>query len=174
MLVPQFPAVVLVVLVLVLAMMLVELLVSRRNEALFRRQGAVEAPDDVYDTMRLAYPGAFVMMAAEGMLRGDWPEATFWSGAAVFAAGKGLKVWAIASLGHRWTYRVLVLPGAALVRSGPYAWMRHPNYVGVVGELVGMALMMGAWISGPVATLGFGWLLWRRMASEERALGIVP
>jgi methyltransferase len=172
MLAAQFPALVLLILAAVLGVMLIELLVSRRNEAVFRRHGAVAAPDDVYGVMRVAYPGAFVLMATEGMVRAEWPVETFWWGAAIFAAGKALKTWAIVSLGYRWTYRVLVLPGAALVRTGPYAWLRHPNYVGVVGELVGMALMVGAWITGPIATLGFGWLLLRRMASEERALGM--
>jgi methyltransferase len=172
MLAAQFPALVLLILAAVLAVMLIELLVSRRNEAVFRRQGAVEAPDDVYGVMRVAYPGAFVLMAMEGMVRAEWPAQTFWWGAAIFAASKALKTWAIVSLGHRWTYRVLVQPGAALVSNGPYAWLRHPNYAGVIGELVGMALMVAAWITGPIATLGFGWLLLRRMASEERALGM--
>jgi methyltransferase len=166
------PAIAPLLLLLVLAMMLVELAVSRRNERLFRDHGAIEAADDVYDVMRVAYPGAFVMMTAEGALRAAWPETTFWWGAALFVAAKALKTWAIVSLGHRWTYRVLVLPGAPLVRRGPYAWLRHPNYVGVLGELVGVALMLGAWVTGPVATLGFGWLLRRRMITEERALGL--
>ena len=56
-------------------------------------------------------------------------------------AAKALKFWAIASLGTRWTYKVLVMPGLPLVPTGPYRWLRHPNYVGVVGELVAMALM---------------------------------
>lgn len=156
----------------VLVMMLLELVVSRRNERIFRELGAVEAADDVYDVMRVAYPAAFIVMALEGMLTGTLSEPRIWAGAAVFAVGKAIKTWAIVSLGHRWTYRVLVLPGADLVRHGPYQWMRHPNYVGVVGELVGMALMAGAMITGPLATIGFGWLMWKRIGSEERALGI--
>jgi methyltransferase len=67
---------------------------------------------------------------------------------------------------------VLVLPGAPLVSGGPYRLVRHPNYVGVVGELVAMALLSGARITGPLAVLGFGWLLLRRIAAEERALGL--
>jgi methyltransferase len=152
--------------------MLVELRVSQRNERAFRRQGAVDAPDPVYAVMRWAYPGAFVAMAVEGALSGasfGWQTP---AGILVFVVGKALKVWAIRSLGTRWTYRVLVHPGAPLVTTGPYAFLRHPNYVGVVGELVGMGLMMHATVSGPVMTLFFMELLRRRIAAEERALGL--
>jgi|SRR5688572_13679014 len=158
-------------LVLVLGSMLVELWVSQRNEREFRRQGAVDAPDPVYAVMRWAYPVAFVAMAVEGGLSGapfGWQTP---AGIVVFVAAKALKVWAIRSLGTRWTYRVLVHPGAPLVTTGPYAWLRHPNYVGVVGELVGMGLMMHATVSGPLTTLFFMELLRRRIAAEERALG---
>jgi methyltransferase len=85
---------------------------------------------------------------------------------------KSLKAWAIASLGYRWTYRVFVLPGAPLVSHGPYAFLRHPNYVAVLGELVSMALLVGARLTGPVSLLFFGFLLRRRIAAEERALGL--
>ena len=160
------------VLVVVLLGMLVELLVSRFNERRYRREGAVDVPDGVYRVMQWAYPGSFVAMAVEGMLAGRTPDAIAAWGVVVFAAGKALKAWAIASLGRRWTYRVLVLPGDPLVATGPYRLLRHPNYVGVIGELIGMALMMGALVTGPLALLGFGELLRRRVAAEERALGL--
>jgi isoprenylcysteine carboxyl methyltransferase (ICMT) family protein YpbQ len=50
--------------------------------------------------------------------------------------------------------------------------IRHPNYVGVVGELIAMALLSGARVTGPVALIGFGWLLIQRIRAEERALGL--
>jgi len=92
------------------------------------------------------------------------------SGAVVFAAAKAIKYWAIATLGDRWTFKVLVLPGAPLVTGGPYRWLRHPNYVGVVGELVGAALMAYAPLAGAVSVLLFGVLLIARIRVEERAL----
>ena len=67
-----------------------------------------------------------------------------------------------------------MLPGAPLVTSGPYALMRHPNYVAVVGELVSMALLVGARLSGPVGTFLFALLLRRRMHVENRALRYPP
>jgi methyltransferase len=154
----------------VLLIMGTELLVSRRHERRLRAQGAVEPSDDVYGTMRWAYPGAFVLMAAEGAMLGPDPGAATAAGLVVLIASKLLKAWAIASLGRRWTFRVLVVPGAPLVAHGPYAFARHPNYIAVVGELVGMAGLVGARATGPVATLLFGLLLRRRIASEDRAL----
>ena len=70
----------------------------------------------------------------------------------------------------RWTYKVLVLPGVPLVTGGPYRFVKHPNYVGVIGELIGMALMTGARVSGPLGLFFFSWLLIRRIQAEERAL----
>ena len=156
----------------VLLMMLMELRVSRANERTYRSLGAVDVADPVYPVMRLAYPGCFIVMAIEGLMIGRVPDGLAYAGAGLFVVSKVLKGWAIRSLGHRWTYRVLVLPAAALVATGPYRLMRHPNYVGVVGELIGMALMMAAVYTGPPATLLFMALLRWRTVVEERALGL--
>jgi methyltransferase len=67
---------------------------------------------------------------------------------------------------------VIILPGAPLVTTGPYRWLRHPNYVGVVGELAGAALLFGAPIAGCVGLAVFSLILWRRIRIEEEALGI--
>lgn len=155
----------------VMLFMLGEFSVSTRNERLLRARGAVEPPDAVYSTMRWAYPAVFVAMAAEGMLFGPVPRPVLVAGIAVFAIAKVVKFWAITTLGERWTYKVLVLPGVPLVTGGPYRFVRHPNYVGVVGELVGMALITGARVTGLLGLAFFSWLLVRRIQAEERALG---
>ena len=153
-------------------LMLGELWLSRRNERILLARGAVYPPDPVFRVMRAAYPGVFAMMAIEGALIGGASRDTMALGALLFVAAKLFKAWAIATLGVRWTYRVLVLPGAPLVGRGPYRFMRHPNYLGVVGEMVGFALLTGARWSGPLGTLFFSWLMWRRVVAEERALGV--
>ena len=165
----SLPGVVLVLLA-VMLMMLAEAIVSRSHERTLREQGAIEPPGDVYATMQWAYPGAFVLMAAEGVVAG--PSATLISatGVILMAASKALKWWAMASLGVRWTFRVLIVPGVPLVTRGPYAIWRHPNYIAVAGEFLAMALMANARITGPVTTLLFSWLMWRRIRVEDRAL----
>src|SRR5215204_3113130 len=144
-----------VALVITLVLMLVELRISMRNERVLRGRGAQASPDPAYPAMRWAYPGLFVMMAAEGLL---FPPSRAWvllAGAVLFVLGKALKLWAITSLGPRWTYRVFVLPGESLVSHGPYRWLRHPNYLAVIAELLGFALVVGARWSGIIAILGF-------------------
>jgi methyltransferase len=161
-----------VLLAVVVPPLLVEALRSRHNERQLRARGAIEPAGDVYRAMQVAYPGMFVAMAIEGLLRGPAPVAGFVSGLVVFLAAKAIKWAAIVSLADRWTFHVLVLPGAPLVTGGPYRFMRHPNYVGVLGEIVGAALMMGAPVTGVLSLVGFGLLLRRRIDVEERALRI--
>lgn len=170
---PQL-AVAAVSLAVVLVLMLAESLISRRNEQDLRQRGAVEPPGDVYSAMTWAYPAAFVAMAAEGAVFGPPPGLVTVAGALLLGASKALKWWAMASLGPRWAFRVLILPGAPLVTRGPYAVLRHPNYVAVIGELVSMALIVGARVSGPIALLLFSLLLRRRIGVENRALRYPP
>ena len=150
--------------------MLVETLRASANERAQRALGGIEPAGDVYRIMRVVYPGAFLAMFTEGALRAAPPFLVVLIGAALFIVAKGLKWWAILSLGPFWTFRVIVVPGAQLVASGPYRWLRHPNYVGVMGELAGVALMTGALVSGVVGIVTFGVLVIRRMAVEDRAL----
>ncbi|MBI4486025.1 MAG: hypothetical protein HY655_08450 [Acidobacteria bacterium] len=158
--------------VIIYAFMLVEARRAARNERAQRRRGGIEPDADrpVFAMMQVGYPAAFTSMLAEGALRGGPPIDIFIIGAAVYTAAKALKWWAILELGPFWTFRIIVVPGAALVRSGPYRYIRHPNYVGVFGELVGAALMTGAVVAGPIATLLFTTLMARRVAVERRAL----
>jgi methyltransferase len=154
----------------VLGTMLVELRISRRNERLLRESGAIEPPQDVYATMQWAYPGVFLLMAAEGAAFGSSPGLGTLLGALLMVVSKAVKYWAVASLGHRWTFRVLVLPGSDLVVHGPYAVVRHPNYIAVVGELASMALLVDARITGPLAIVLFSLLLRQRIRVENEAL----
>ncbi len=155
----------------VLAVMAGEAVLSSFNASVLRARGAVEPPDDVYQAMQWSYPLGFVALAIEGALRGPSPEPALAAGILVFGLAKALKAWAITSLGTRWTFRVLVPPGAPLVAAGPYRWLRHPNYLAVAGEIAGAALLVGAFVSGALFLAGFGWLMRRRIAVEERALG---
>lgn len=150
--------------------MLAEAMLAAKHERALRAAGAVEPPDDVYGAMRITYPGYFLLMLFEGSLRSHGADWAFIAGAAVFAAGKALKYWAMATLGSRWTFRVLVPPRGEYIRRGPYRWMAHPNYLGVLGELLGVAIAMHAFYTGPLAVAGFAFLMRRRISVEERAL----
>lgn len=154
----------------VAAPMLAEAALSTRHERRLRSLGAVEPAGDVYRVMAVAYPAAFAVMLGEGVLRQASPDGWAAAGAVVFAAAKALKYWAIATLGARWTFRVLVPPGSSRTTGGPYRWFAHPNYIAVAGELAGVAMAMHALVTGPLAVAGFGLLMLRRIKVEEKAL----
>jgi methyltransferase len=151
--------------------MAIEAVVSARHDRALRALGAVEPPADVYRLMQIAYPAAFLAMIAEGAWRGveyDGPAAA--AGCAMFLIAKAIKYWAIASLGIRWTFRVLVPPGSPRTSRGPYRWVAHPNYLAVALELTAVALVMGARVSGPIAVAFFSLLMFQRIRVEEKAL----
>ena len=148
-----------------------EAVLSSFNERLLRAKGAIEPPDDVIGKMRWAYPLSFIVMGVEGAVTGPAPREVLMWGLALFGFAKALKMWAIASLGSRWSYRVLVLPGAPLIKTGPYRFLSHPNYLAVVGEIVSVAVIVWAPITGVLATIGFGLLMIARIRIEDRALG---
>lgn len=162
-----------VVALVVFGFLVVEARRAARHERGQRLRGGIEAPGDVYAVMRVAYPGAFLAMLAEGFVRHPPAPLVLAAGAALFTLAKALKWWAILSLGSAWTFRVIVVPGAALVESGPYRYLRHPNYVAVVGELVAVALLTGARVTGPILTAAFTALMLRRVVVENRALDAI-
>jgi methyltransferase len=161
----------------IIGVMLAENRLSRRNERALRASGAVLPPGDVFRALAVLYPASFLAMGVEGAWRasvapGAATDGPSWaaSGVLLFVASKALKYWAIHALGDRWSFRVLVQPGRPLVTSGPYRYVAHPNYVAVVGELAGAAMMVGARVTGPVMLVAFGIVLWRRLRFEQRAL----
>ena len=156
--------------IVVFALMAIEAVVAARHERGLRALGAVEPDGDVYRVMQFAYPAAFIAMVAEGVWREVGVDAIASAGAWVFIAAKALKYWAIATLGGRWTFRVLVPPGSLRIVRGPYRWIAHPNYVAVTLELLGVALAVHALFTGPIAVAGFGYLMLRRIRIEEKAL----
>jgi methyltransferase len=160
----------LLVAALVFVPMAIEARVSAAHERTLRAQQAIEPADDVIGMMQVAYPGAFLLMLIEEIVRGAPDAGWLTAGLALFAAAKALKYWAIAALGSRWTFRVLVPPGGHRIATGPYRWLAHPNYIAVAGELTAVAIATGAVITGPIATLAFILLMRRRVAVEERAL----
>jgi methyltransferase len=163
------------ILVLVLAFvpMALEARLAARHDRALLLAGATEPRDDVFPMMQLAYPTAFLGMALEAAMRESRVDAIFIAGIVLFGLAKAIKYWAIATLGSRWTFRVLVPPASARVTRGPYRFMRHPNYLGVIGELAGMAMLASAPIAGTASVGVFVVLIAARIRVEERALNAV-
>jgi len=150
---------------------LVELVVSARNIRWAMARGGVERGLGHYPVMVTLHTGLLVGALGEVVLA-DRPFHAWlgWPMLALALAAQVLRWWCISALGRQWNTRVVVLPGAGQVRSGPYRWLRHPNYVAVVVEGVALPLVHTAWVTALVFTLANAALLRTRIRCEEAAL----
>ena len=145
---------------------LAEVARARRHTRRLLERGAYEFAPGHYPVMVAVHTGWFACWLAEALLRGvAWQPA--WLAPAL--AGQGLRWWAQTTLGERWTTRILILPREQPVISGPFRFLRHPNYVGVVLELAAFPLLFGAWRTALLFTLANAILLRWRIMMEERA-----
>lgn len=151
---------------------LAELVISRRNAAWAFARGGVEYGQRHFPWMVLLHTGLLLAAFLEVVLA-DRPFLP-WLGYPVLVlalACQGLRYWCIATLGRQWNTRVIVVPGMALVRRGPYRWLNHPNYVVVVAEGIALPLVHSAWLTALVFTVLNAVLLLRfRLPVENRAL----
>jgi len=154
-----------VILTLVTVQRLGELVVARRNTARLLAAGGVERGADHYPVMVTLHAAWLVGL---WVLAWDRPASLVWLG--VYLMLEGLRAWVLASIGRRWTTRIIVVPGEALVRKGPYRFLPHPNYVVVAGEIAVLPLVFGL----PTYALVFSALnaamLWVRIRAETTAL----
>jgi methyltransferase len=156
------------VLALVLAQRGAELLLARANTARLMRQGAVEIDRAGYKWLIFLHAGWLAALAV------TVPAATppRWPLLALFMLLQAGRFWVIASLGRRWTTRLIVLPGAPLATGGPYRWFSHPNYLIVAGELAILPLAFDALAIAVVSSACNAVLLLRRIRLEQAALGL--
>ncbi len=149
----------------------VELAVSSRHARRLLARGGVEAGEGHYRPM-VAFHAAFLLAcAAEALAFPAPPPRIALLALAGALLAQGLRWWAAATLGERWSTRVIVLPGAPPVTRGPYRFLRHPNYLAVALEVALVPLAFGSWRTALAASLGNAWLLAVRVRAEERALG---
>lgn len=149
----------------------VELVVSRRNEAWLRARGAVEVGADHYPAMVIVHAAFLVACPLEVWRFGrNVVPALAATGLVTLAAAQGLRWWVVATLGRRWTTRVLCLPRTTPVTTGPFRFLSHPNYLAVAVEMVALPLIHGAWWTAVLFSIGNGLLMARRIPAEERGL----
>ncbi len=149
-----------------------ELLVSRRNAQRTFAAGGVETGRRAYAIMVAVHALFPLACAAEVLLLPrSFPGAAGFAALAVALGAQALRWWAVATLGERWSTRVIVVPGAAPVTGGPYRFLRHPNYLAVVLEMAAVPMIHGAWLTALVFSALNAALLAHRIPAEERALG---
>ena len=145
---------------------LAELAYSRRNARRLLRRGGVEHGRGHYPLFVLLHAGWLLGLVV--LVPPDRPVS--WALLAVYLVLQGARLWIIATLGPYWTTRVITIPGAPLVRRGPYRLFRHPNYAVVVAEIAVLPLAFGAWELAAVFSVANGALLWWRVGVENAAL----
>ena len=144
---------------------LVELWWSARNEKRLRARGGYEVGARHYPFMV-----ALHALWLAGLWVSAWQLAANWWLVAAYAALQIARLWVIAALGERWTTRIIVLPGAPLVRAGPYRFLKHPNYLVVAIEIALLPLAFGLFLYAAIFSLANAALLIWRIRTEDRAL----
>jgi len=156
--------------VLVAVQRLAELRLARRNVGRLLARGGVGGGGH-YPWMVALHAAFLVSCLAEvGFLGRPFLPVLAALSLGVLALASGLRYWAVRTLGERWTTRIVVLPGAAPIATGPYRFLRHPNYLAVVLEIAALPLVHTAWATAVVFSALDGVLLAHRIRTEERAL----
>lgn len=155
-----------VILALVTLQRLFELWLSNRNTGRLLAKGAREYGRGHYPFVVAVH---VLWLAALWWLAPGRPIDGFWL--AVFLLLQLARIWVIATLGSRWTTRIIVLPETPLVTSGPYRFVNHPNYWVVAGEIASLPLAFGLWEVALIFTLLNAAALAVRIREENKALG---
>jgi methyltransferase len=155
----------LLVLALVTLQRLAELALARRNTARLKARGAVEVGAGHYPLI-VALHAAWLA----GLWLLAWTIAPSLVGLAIFVVLQMLRLWVLASLGRRWTTRILVMPGAPLVRRGLYRFMAHPNYAVVAAEIAVLPIAYGLYWYALAFSLMNAAVLVVRIKAENEAL----
>ncbi|MES1200386.1 MAG: isoprenylcysteine carboxylmethyltransferase family protein [Pseudomonadota bacterium] len=147
---------------------LVELVYAERNTRALKARGAVEIGRGHYPLIVALHASWLITVAVAA------PADTTiaWGWLTVFVVLQGLRIWVVGTLGPYWTTRIITLPGAPLVRKGPYRFVRHPNYLVVAGEIAVLPLVFGEWRVAIVFTLLNAAVLAWRIHQEDKALDV--
>jgi methyltransferase len=150
----------------VLLQRLAELYIARRNTERLLAAGGVEHSAGEYPLIVMMHA---VFLAALVYTVPSYSEVNL-AWLAVYVALQVLRVWTMASLGRYWTTRIITLPREPLVRSGPYRYVRHPNYIVVVGEIAVLPLIFDQYLIAAVFTVLNAGLLYQRIRTEDAVL----
>ena len=155
-----------IVIAFIVVQRLAELVYAQRNTKALLARGAVEVGRAHYPLIILLHAAWLVAVV---LFLPTNPPVNFIL-LAILVVLQGLRVWVLAALGPYWTTRIIDLPGAPLVRRGPYRLLRHPNYAVVVGEILVLPLMFGeVWVAVVFTILNAFVLAWR-IRQENAAL----
>lgn len=157
------------ILAFVIIQRLVELLIAQRNEKAMRAKGAYEVGASHYKFMILLHASFFISFLVEVVFFKS-VLSPHYGLLAVFLLLQLLRIWCLASLGTFWNTKIIILPGAKVVVKGPYAFIRHPNYLVVCLEIAVLPLMFEAYVTATCFSILNLIMLSVRIPIEEKAL----
>jgi methyltransferase len=154
-----------IILALVTLQRISELVLAQHNTTRLLARGAIEVGASHYPLIVAVHTAWLVALWVFGR-----DSAVYLPAVAVFIVLQGLRVWIIATLGSRWTTRIIVLLGEPLIASGPYRYLAHPNYAVVAAEIAILPLALHLPVTALVFTLLNAVVLFIRIRAESRVL----
>lgn len=154
---------------------LVELQISRRHQQHMMSQGAVRVPEPHFKWMVVVHTAVLIGAALEVIfLRRPFIPILAVTMFAVFIASNLMRLWVVRTMGNLWTVQVMDSARVGIVTTGPFRFIRHPNYTGVILEMISLPLIHTAWITALATSAGYSIVLSLRIQAEERVLMANP
>jgi methyltransferase len=153
----------------------VELRISKQHQEEMIARGAAKVDEPKFRWMVLLHTAVLAGAAVEVLLLRrpfiPWLAASMFI---VFLAANAVRWWVIRTLGEHWNVQVMDSTRLGVVTSGPFQYVRHPNYAAVFAELVALPLIHTAWITATAGAIAHAGVLAERLATEERVLFANP
>jgi methyltransferase len=159
----------------VAAMRIVELRISKRHQQDMTARGATKAKDPIFRWMATFHTAVLIGAAAEVVFL----HRPFFSALAIpmlvlFVIANIVRWWVIRTLGQHWNVEVMDSTGLGVITTGPFRYVRHPNYAAVFMEMMALPLIHSAWITALIGAVAHAMVLTARLSAEERVLFANP
>jgi methyltransferase len=154
---------------------LVELRISRRHQQNMLAQGAARVPEPHFKWMVVVHTGVLIGAALEVVvLRRPFLPLLAATMFVLFLASNLMRFWVVRTLGDLWSVQVMDSTRIGVVTTGPFRFVRHPNYTGVILEMISLPLIHTAWITAIVTLVAYSFVLSMRIRAEESVLMANP
>ena len=158
-------------LVVVALLRIVELRISRAHQRDMAARGAAKVEEPRFRWMVTLHTALLIGAALEVVfLQRPFIPALAAAMFAIFLVANGVRWWVIRTLGSHWNVQVMDSTGLGVITTGPFRYVRHPNYAAVFTEMVALPLIHTAWITAVVGSLAHVVVLSQRLSTEERVL----
>lgn len=161
-----------VFIIILAAQRITELFLSKKNEVYLKSKGGIEYDIEGYKYIVLMHNLFFISLVLEFLLLHRQLNQYWVILLIIFLYTQGLRYWAIFSLGKRWCTKILVLKDSDLIKTGPYQYFNHPNYIAVIIEIAVIPLIFSCYFTAFIFSILNLIILRRRIRLEEKALQI--